>query len=179
MPTALDNGRRSPRKLLRAFVARLLGWKATQCRFFAPLLHGLTAVPGRPARPPTGDRTEVGLIVGTELTAKCRLFVPVNESRNGEKERPGVEQQQRLSQYECLSDDRRRDGQVHRIPDIAIEPADDQTLGGSDRSRSAKPFVDEACERLQHDDDTRSDENPSQDSNESPAGRRLLLLPCG
>jgi len=25
MPTALDNGRRSPRKLLRAVVARLLG----------------------------------------------------------------------------------------------------------------------------------------------------------
>ena len=27
-PTALDNGRRSPRKLLRAVVARLLGRKA-------------------------------------------------------------------------------------------------------------------------------------------------------
>jgi len=27
MPTALDNGRRSPRKLLRAVVARLLGRK--------------------------------------------------------------------------------------------------------------------------------------------------------
>ncbi|HLM94602.1 MAG TPA: hypothetical protein VK273_12405 [Gaiellaceae bacterium] len=36
MPTALDNGRRSPRKLLRAVGARLLGRKATQCRFFAP-----------------------------------------------------------------------------------------------------------------------------------------------
>jgi hypothetical protein len=28
MPTALDNGRRSPKKLLRAVVARLLGRKA-------------------------------------------------------------------------------------------------------------------------------------------------------
>jgi hypothetical protein len=28
MPTSLDNGRRSPRKLLRAVVARLLGRKA-------------------------------------------------------------------------------------------------------------------------------------------------------
>jgi hypothetical protein len=59
------------------------------------------ALPWRPARPPAGDGTQVGVVVSAELTAKCRLFVPVNESRNGEKERPSVEQQQRLSQYEC------------------------------------------------------------------------------
>jgi hypothetical protein len=29
MPTALDNGQRSPRKLLRAVIARLLGWKSS------------------------------------------------------------------------------------------------------------------------------------------------------
>ena len=191
MPTSLDNGRRSPCKLLRAVVARLLWRKplksrkrdecagVTPCRFFAPPIPGLMAVPGGSARPPAGDRTEVGLIVGAELTAKCRLFVPANESRNGKKERPRVEQQQRLSQYECLSDDRGRDGQIHRISDVAIEPADDQMLGGSDGSGSANPFVDEACERLHYDDHTRSDENPPQDSNESPAGQWLFLLPSG
>jgi hypothetical protein len=31
MPTALDNGQRTPKKLLRAVVARLLGRKALEC----------------------------------------------------------------------------------------------------------------------------------------------------
>ena len=40
--------------------------------------------------------------------------------------------------------------------------------------------MDEACERLHYDDHTRSDENPPQDSNESPAGQWLSfeILRC-
>lgn len=64
---------------------------------------------------------------------KDGLLVPVDEGRRRAKEKGGVREQLKSAEKQRLSDDRCRHRQVHRVPDVSIEPADDESLRGRDR----------------------------------------------
>ena len=80
--------------------------------------------------------------------------------RVGEQDPPAEQQR--------LADDRGGDGEVHRVPDVAVEPADDEPLGRRDGRRRPDPLGDEARERLQQDDDSGREEERAHDSERQP-----------
>jgi hypothetical protein len=94
-----------------------------------------------------------------ELTAERRLLVPVHERADHGEERSRIRKQDQLPEEQRLADDDYSHGQVHRVTDVAVEPADHEALGRRDRGRRARAFEDKANKRLQEDDDSRREQD--------------------
>jgi hypothetical protein len=73
----------------------------------------------------TRVRPDVDVVTIAVLTTQRRLLVPVHEGDERGSQSHGIRQQNRLTQHERLADDRRDDGDVHRIADMPVEPPDD------------------------------------------------------
>ncbi len=102
----------------------------------------------------------------------------MHERGDGDAEGRRVQQQDHLAEQQRLADDRRGDRQVHRIPHVPVQPADDQVLGRSDRCRRADTFDDKACEGLQQDDDTGGEQDHPNDPERQPVRQRLSHIPA-
>jgi len=91
------------------------------------------------------------LVLVGELLAQRRLFVGNNEQEESGPHDRAVLQHRDAPEQEALAGDQRRDCDVHRIADVAIEPGDDEALWGHHRRRCAEALQREASERIEQD----------------------------
>ena len=73
----------------------------------------------------------------------------------------------------------REDGEVHRVADVAVGAADDETVGRSHRGRRTDPLDDEPREGLQQNDSAGQAEQDPEDPEHSPPRSAALDLPTG
>src|SRR5918996_81808 len=94
--------------------------------------------PGAQAGPPCRHGGAVVVVAGAELSGQCRFLVPADERGDHQPHPSRVSHQDRPPQQQCLSQDDRHDGHVHRVAHVAVEAADHELLrGGGRRRRSA------------------------------------------
>src|SRR5215203_6716678 len=99
--------------------------------------------PGTQAGPPGGHRTPVGFVVRAEPASESRFLVEADECCGDHPDACGVQQQSELAQEQRLTDDDRQYRHIHGVADVAIHPADDQTLRCGDRYRCPQALHDE------------------------------------
>jgi hypothetical protein len=142
--------------------------------------HGVTAVSG-----PAGAATNPAPRAGTARTARRIAGVgpaPRGSGRRRTRPRPrgrGVEQEAELAQQQRLAGDGGESRQVHRIADVAVEPADHQPLGRGDRRRRAQALHDEPHERLGQLERPRDQQRAAHDAHRRPVRQRVLDPPPG
>src|SRR4030095_15058714 len=95
-------------------------------------------LPRLAAWPPPGNRTAICVVLLAELAAQRRLLVPAHERADDGEERTRIRKQDQLPEEQRLADDDCPHGQVHRVTDVAVEPADHEALGRRDRGRRAR-----------------------------------------
>ena len=115
--------------------------------------HGVTVVGGcltlrlayrarRVPRNAGGHRAPVGLLVRAEAAGEGGFLVPADEPRDDQPGKPGVQQQPEPAQEQRLACDGRQHRHVHGVADVAIHPANDQTLGRGNRRRCPEALHD-------------------------------------
>src|SRR6266511_2593701 len=139
-------------------------------------MASLVSLPGPSAGPPGRHAAPVPLVLLAELTPQGRLLVQMH--KGGDGERGGVGEEDRLTQYQRLSDDRRRDRHVHGIAYVPVQTAYDQALCGSDRRGRAKAFDSEARKRLQQCGSTGDEQNQTRYPKRQPIRERLSQAPA-
>src|SRR6266508_306252 len=105
-------------------------------------MASLVSLPRPSAGPPGRHAAPVLLVLLAELTPQSRLLVQMHKGGDGDGERGGVGEEDRLTEYQRLADDRRRDRHVHGIAYVPVQTADAQALCGSDRrGRVPRPSI--------------------------------------
>src|SRR5215218_4299204 len=107
------------------------------------------------AWPPGRHRAPVGLVVSTEAAGQGGFLVEPHERRYGHPDDTGVQQYSETAQEQRLANDGRQYRYVHGVANVAIHPADDQTLGRSNRRRCPEALYDESYERPNQRDQSR------------------------
>ena len=82
-----------------------------------------------------------------------------------------------IAEEQSLSQNQRHDRHIHRIPDIAIETADDETARRKDGRRRTQTLNREACEGIQQDRQTCDHQQYSENSKREDSGQWRLHLP--
>src|SRR4051794_13789925 len=123
----------------------------------------VAAVSGRAAGQPPGDGAEVVLVFRAELPPERRFLVPTHERPDGRAEHGSVRDERPAAEHRRLSEDDGGDGEVHRVPDVAVQPAYDELPGRRNRRRRADPFEREASERLENHGRSGSDRDCTED----------------
>src|SRR5262245_47792448 len=123
----------------------------------------------RKARPPAGHAARVFVVRRAEAAAQGRLLVPVHEGPDGCEEGGGVRHEQPAAEDRRLAEDDRGDREIHRVPDVAVQTADDKLLRRSNRGWSADPLEHESRKRLEQDGRAGDDGEPA--DHLEPCGR--------
>jgi hypothetical protein len=103
----------------------------------------------------------------------------VHERADHGEERTRIRKQDQLPEEQRLTDDDRPDGQVHRVTDVAVEPADHEALGRRHRRRGAHAFEHEANKRLQENDDSSCQQHDTDHAQREPVRDGLFDCPSG
>jgi hypothetical protein len=117
-------------------------------RLSAGVATVLIGAPWTDARQPPGYGATICLVLLSELAEERGFLVCVGEHCDGHRDNDGVGEQAQLSEKQRLTDDRTHDSEIHRIADMAIEPAHDKMAGRGDGGRRADTVHHEADEGL-------------------------------
>ena len=93
----------------------------------------------------------VALVLVAELLVQHGLFVDDDEQEESGPQDRAVLEHRDAPEQQALARDQRRDCDVHRIADVAIEPGDDEALGRHHGRRCAEALQREASERIEQD----------------------------
>src|SRR5829696_7809551 len=157
--------------VLRSSLASSSG--ASSCAWFVTL----GGLPGTQAGPPGGYRAPIGLVVLAEAAREGGLLIQADEPRDEQPRCCGVQQQTEPAQEQRLADDGRQYGDIHRVADVAVHPADDQTLWRGDRCRCPEALHDETHERPNQRDKSCDEQYPPEHSHGRPVRQGLARLP--
>jgi len=92
-------------------------------------------------------------------------------------DRDAVFKDAKIAKEQPLAQNQRHDRHIHRIPDIAIETADDEAAGWNDGCRRTETLNCEACEGVQQDRKSCGYQQHSEDPKRKDSSQRLLHVP--
>src|SRR5919204_6421977 len=111
--------------------------------------------------PPPWNRAQVILVLARELLTERRFLIPVHERPDSRGEQQRVGHEQPPPEHCRLSENPRSDGEIHRVPHVPVEPADDELLGRRSRRRGANALDDKPSERIEQDSCSSGHPDPS------------------
>ena len=93
-----------------------------------------------------GTRATVVVVRRAVLLAQRRLLVADDEGGHGGGEERQPDDERQAAEGHALAGDDEPDADVHRVAQVAVEPADDELLGGRGRRGRAAPLTHEPDE---------------------------------
>jgi hypothetical protein len=137
-----------------------------------PGLNGFQA--GNPA----GNAGAEFLVFFPEFLAQRRLFIKNNESEKPQTYHNPILEQPDAAEEQSLAEEKRRNGNIHRVAHVAIESGYYQPLGGSDGRGRPQPLYGEKSKGIKQDRKPGDDHQGSDDAERVKAEQRRGEAPA-